>query len=56
MFIKATRNMLIAGEHVEAGSVTEIDDETGKYLISINKATKAEKPTKKTEKATEDPK
>lgn len=44
MWIKASRNMLIKQEHVEAGSAVEVDDDTGKYLVGIGKATASEKP------------
>lgn len=49
MFIKTIRNILHKEEHVPAGTVIEVDNDTGKYLVGIKKAVETEKPTKKTE-------
>lgn len=41
MQIRSTRNMLVAGAHVAAGAVVEVDDHTAANLIALKKAVKA---------------
>lgn len=42
MRIKITRSTLVAGNHVEEGTViSDIDEKTGKFLMQIGKAVEA---------------
>jgi len=42
MQLKATRNVLVAGEHYAAGDPITTDEATGQKLLALGKAVKAD--------------
>lgn len=55
MWVKVNADILIVGEHVEAGSVVEVSKEVGDMLVLMGRAVAAEKPVKRVAAKGEEP-
>lgn len=55
MKIKTTRNVLIAGAHVDEGKVVDVSERDARYLIAIGKAVVAPAKAKAEKVETDEP-